>query len=187
MEMKDHIRNCLAALKPRNLTNGFTREAAVLMPVFAREKEYYFLLTQRTETVQTHKGQISFPGGMREGKEELVKTALRETHEEVGINEDKIEILGRYHDYLSITDYRVRPFVGFINKPFTTVPYIHEVAEVLEVPFRIFLDPSRLRIEQHIYTKRKGNVYYFSYGTHQIWGLTALIIKEFLETLNLHP
>ena len=161
MEMKDHIRNCLAALKPRNLTNGFTREAAVLMPVFAREKEYYFLLTQRTETVQTHKGQISFPGGMREGKEELVKTALRETHEEVGINEDKIEILGRYHDYLSITDYRVRPFVGFINKPFTTVPYIHEVAEVLEVPFRIFLDPSRLRIEQHIYTKRKGNVYYF--------------------------
>ena len=187
MKMKDLIQNRLATLKPRKLTNGFTREAAVLMPVFKREQEHYFLLTRRTETVQTHKGQISFPGGMREGKEELVKTALRETYEEVGIEESNIDILGRYHDYLSITDYRVTPFVGFIHKPFITVPHVHEVAEVLEVPFRIFLDPSRLRIEKHMHPKRKGDVYFFSYGAHQIWGLTALIIKEFLETLGLHP
>lgn len=185
MEMKDRIRNCLATLKPRNLTNGFTREAAVLMPVFEWENEYHFLLTRRTQEVQTHKGQISFPGGMREGEEGLVKTALRETFEEVGIEESRIEILGRFHDYVSITDYRVTPFAGFISEPFTTIPQIHEVAEILQVPFRIFLDPGRLRIEKSTFVDRDANVYFYSYGTHQIWGLTARIIKDFLEALNL--
>jgi 8-oxo-dGTP pyrophosphatase MutT (NUDIX family) len=183
--MKDRIRNCLAELKPRTLTDGFARQAAVLMPVFEWENECYFLLTRRTEEVQTHKGQISFPGGMREGNEDLVKTALRETFEEVGIEEDRIEILGRFHDYMSITRFRVTPFAGFINGPFTTIPQIREVAEILQVPFRIFTDPSRLRIEKNIYTNLEPNVYFYTYGSHQIWGLTARIIKEFIEALNL--
>ncbi|MBN1569700.1 MAG: CoA pyrophosphatase [Acidobacteria bacterium] len=183
--MKDRIRNCLATLKTRILMDGFTREAAVLMPVFEWEHEYYFLLTRRTEEVQTHKGQISFPGGMREGKEDLVQTALRETFEEVGIEESKIEILGRFHDYMSITGYRVTPFAGYIHGAFTTRPQIREVAEVLQVPLRIFTDPSRLRIEHRTYPGVDPQVYFYSYGTHQIWGLTARIIKDFLEALNL--
>ncbi len=182
--MKERIRDFLAGLQPRILTDGFTREAAVLMPVFLWENEYHFLLTRRTEEVQTHKGQISFPGGMREGTEELVKTSLRETFEEVGIEEDKIEILGRFHDYMSITAFRVTPFVGFIRCPFTTRPQIREVAEVLQVPLRIFTDPSRLRIEKNTHSHQEPNVYFYSYGTHQIWGLTARIIKEFLEALD---
>jgi 8-oxo-dGTP pyrophosphatase MutT (NUDIX family) len=182
--MKDRIRDCLAALTPRKLTNGFTREAAVLMPVFEWEYEYHFLLTRRTEEVQTHKGQISFPGGMRESGEELIKTALRETFEEVGIEESKIEPLGRFHDYISIHSYRVTPFAGFINGPFTTIPQIREVAEVLQVPFRIFQDPERLRVEKRIVANKEEDVYFYSYGTHQIWGLTARIIKDFMEALN---
>jgi 8-oxo-dGTP pyrophosphatase MutT (NUDIX family) len=183
--MKDRIRNFLATLKPRTLTDGFSRQAAVLMPVFEWDSEDHFLLTRRTEEVQTHKGQISFPGGMREGNEGLVKTALRETFEEVGIEENRIEILGRYHDYMSITNFRVTPFVGFIHGPFTTKPQIREVAEILQVPLRILTDPSRLRIDnsRDMYPERE--VYYYSYGTHEIWGLTALIIKNFLEELNL--
>ena len=154
------------------------------MPVFEWDSEDHFLLTRRTEEVQTHKGQISFPGGMREGNEGLVKTALRETFEEVGIEENRIEILGRYHDYMSITNFRVTPFVGFIHGPFTTKPQIREVAEILQVPIRIFTDPSRLRIEnsRDMYPERE--VYFYAYGTHEIWGLTALIIKNFLEELN---
>jgi 8-oxo-dGTP pyrophosphatase MutT (NUDIX family) len=186
MEMKEHIRNCLAALNRRRLANGFTREAAVLMPVLEWDHKYHFLLTQRTEEVQTHKGQISFPGGMREGDEDLMKTALRETFEEVGIEENSIEILGRFHDYLSITGYRVAPFAGFIKGPFTINPQVREVAEVLQVPFRIFLDPNRLRIEKRTVLRRESDVYFYSYGTYQIWGLTALIIKDFLDALNLH-
>jgi 8-oxo-dGTP pyrophosphatase MutT (NUDIX family) len=182
--MREHIRDRLAALRPRILTEGFSREAAVLMPVFEWEHEYHFLLTRRTEEVQTHKGQISFPGGMREGEEELAETALRETFEEVGIEPGQIEILGRFHDYVSITRFRVTPFAGFIHGPFTTKPHIHEVAEVLQVPFRIFRDPSRLRIEKNIYSGLEPNVYFYSYGTHQVWGLTARIIKEFFEMLG---
>ncbi len=185
--MKERIRSCLATLKPRILTEGYTRDAAVLMPVFERDNEYHFLLTRRTEEVQTHKGQISFPGGMHEDNEDLVNTALRETFEEVGIEESRIEILGRFHDYLSITQYRVTPYAGFIHGPFITMPQIREVAEVLQVPFGIFTDPARLRIEKNIYTNLEPSVYFYSYGSHQIWGLTARIIKEFIEALKLEP
>ena len=185
--MKDHIRNCLSSITPRFLTKGFIREAAVLVPVMEIEDEYHFLLTRRTETVQTHKGQISFPGGMREGEEELLHTAIRETFEEVGIPEDNIEVLGRFHDYISITEYRVTPYVAFLHGPFTIRPQVHEVAEVLQVPFETFLDPSLLRIGKTEFEQKDVNVYYYSYGAHQIWGLTARIIKEFLETLKLNP
>lgn len=184
--MKERIRNCLTALQPKQLTSGYIREAAVLMPVFEWEHEYHFLLTRRTEEVQTHKGQISFPGGMREDGEPLIQTALRETFEEVGIEQRRIEVLGRFHDYISIHNFRVVPFAGFIDGPFTTVPQVREVAEILQVPIRIFLDPDRLRVEKNT---RYGDteVYYYSYGTHQIWGLTARIIKDFLDALHLAP
>ena len=185
MEIKEHIRNCLASLKPRRLTNGFAREAAVLIPVIAWEGKHHFLLTRRTEEVQTHKGQISFPGGMREDGEPLVKTALRETFEEVGIPEDRIEILGRFHDYISITKYRVAPFAGFISQPYTLNPQASEVAEVLQVPFRIFQDSSLLRIEKRTFMDGEEDVYYYSHGAHEVWGLTARIIKDFLDALNL--
>lgn len=185
--MRERIRNRLAAIEPRRLTDGFIREAAVLIPVFEWQNECHFLLTLRTQHVQTHKGQISFPGGMREGSEDLLQTALRETFEEVGIEEDRIEILGRFHDYLSINHYRVTPFAGFIRAPFTTVPQAHEVAEVLQVPFHVFQDPERLRVEKTLFMNRPTSVYYFSYGPHQIWGLTARIIKEFFELMAADP
>jgi 8-oxo-dGTP pyrophosphatase MutT (NUDIX family) len=185
METKDLIRNCLASLKPRKHAGGFIREAAVLMPLLEWKNEYCFLLTLRTEEVQTHKGQISFPGGMREGKEDLKETALRETFEEVGIEEGRVEILGRFHDYISIHGYRVTPFAGFLREPFSIRPQVTEVAEVLKVPLSIFTDPAKLRIEKSP-VANESPVYYYSYGKHQIWGLTARIIKDFIDTMNLH-
>jgi 8-oxo-dGTP pyrophosphatase MutT (NUDIX family) len=185
MEIKEQIRNGLSILKPKKLTDGYAREAAVLMPIFKLEDEYHFLLTRRTHEVQTHKGQISFPGGMREGKEALLKTALRETYEEVGIEESRVENLGRFHDYLSITGYRVTPFAGFLSEPFATVPQVREVAEILQVPFRVFLDPSRLRIEKNWRHETETELYFYSHGNHEIWGLTARMIKDFFDTLKL--
>lgn len=184
MVMKERIRKCLSSLNHRTLTDGFVRDAAVLMPVFEQASQPHFLLTLRTDEVETHKGQISFPGGMRENKEELVDTAIRETFEEVGIASDRIEILGRFHDYLSINNVRVTPFAAFLHQPFTIKPQVREVAEVLHVPFETFLDPSRLRIEKNTNSDKERDVYYFSHGMHQIWGLTARIIKDFLDTLQ---
>jgi 8-oxo-dGTP pyrophosphatase MutT (NUDIX family) len=187
MIIKERIREGLSALKPRKLTEGFTRQAAVLMPILECEREYHFLLTLRTEEVQSHKGQISFPGGMREGEEELMDTAIRETFEEVGIESDRIEILGRFHDYVSINNFRVTTFAAFLHPPFTIKPQLAEVAEVLHVPLTTFLDPSRMRIEKTAHADQEIDVYYYSYGAHQIWGLTARIIKDFLDTLQLRP
>ena len=154
------------------------------MPIFERGGEPHFLLTRRTEEVETHKGQISFPGGMRHDDEQLEQTALRETFEEVGIESRRIEILGRFHDYISITEYRVSPFVGFIEEPFAVMPQPSEVAEVLSVPFHVFYDPDLLRVEQLNRTGKIVDVLFYSYGTHTIWGLTARIIKDFLEELR---
>lgn len=155
------------------------------MPIFEEEGKPHFLLTRRTEEVSTHKGQISFPGGMRHGIESLEETALRETCEEVGIRKDQIEVLGRFHDYLSITDWRVAPFAGHVGQPFAAVPQTSEVAEILKVPFAAFCDPSRLRVEQMYRLGRLVDVYFYSYENYEIWGLTARIIKDFLEELGL--
>jgi 8-oxo-dGTP pyrophosphatase MutT (NUDIX family) len=184
MDLRDQIRSTLADLSARAISSGYDREAAVLMPVFESNREPHFLLTLRTEEVETHKGQISFPGGMRHGDESLEVTALRETREEIGIDEASIEILGRYHDYLASTDYRVVPFVGYVRSPFRVVPQPTEVAEVLMVPFSIFLDPSRLRTEKMMRRGRLIDVYFYSYNSYQIWGLTARIIKDFLAELK---
>jgi 8-oxo-dGTP pyrophosphatase MutT (NUDIX family) len=184
MSLSERIRDRFAKLKPRNLGEGFLGEAAVLMPIFERGGEPHFLLTRRTEEVQTHKGQISFPGGMRDGDESLERTALRETFEEVGIDESRIRILGRFHDYLSSTDYRVSTFAGYLEEPLSPKPQLTEVAEVLYVPFGVFRDPSRLRIERWQRRESEIDVYFYSFGAHNIWGLTARIIKDFLEEVD---
>jgi 8-oxo-dGTP pyrophosphatase MutT (NUDIX family) len=180
----DQIRTKLASIEPRTLEIGSNREAAVLIPVFELEGEPHFLLTRRTDAVETHKGQISFPGGMRHAGESLERTALRETFEEVGIQSDQIRILGRFHDYYSSTGYLVSPFAGHIAAPFTVVPQVSEVAEVLQVPLRIFLDPERLRVERMQKLGDMVDVYFYSYSFHQIWGLTARIIHDLLEELQ---
>jgi 8-oxo-dGTP pyrophosphatase MutT (NUDIX family) len=182
-KLKERIRNELAHLRRRRLDSGFTREAAVLMPIFLREGEPHLLLTRRTKEVSTHKGQISFPGGMRQEGESLEETALRETFEEVGILQSRIEILGRFHDYVSITDCLVAPFAGYIDAGFATTPQQSEVAEVLAVPFTIFLDPSRLRMEPMLRSGETIDMYFYRYEPDQIWGLTARIIKDFFDEL----
>lgn len=182
-KLKERIRNELADLQRRRLHSGFTREAAVLMPIFLQEGEPHLLLTQRTTEVSTHKGQISFPGGMRQEGESLQETALRETFEEVGILPGRIEILGRFHDYISITNYLVAPFAGYLDAGFVINPQKSEVAEVLAVPFAIFLDPSHLRMEQMRRSGETTDVYFYRYEPHQIWGLTAHIIKDFFDEL----
>jgi 8-oxo-dGTP pyrophosphatase MutT (NUDIX family) len=183
MTLQEKILKKLAALEPREVRSGFTREAAVLMPVFELDGEPHFLLTRRTEEVETHKGQISFPGGMREQGEPLEQTAVRETFEEVGIESERIKILGRFHDYLSINEYRVVTYAGLLHAPFQVVPHPAEVAEVLQVPFRVFQDPALLRTQKMYRLGRFMNVYYYTYGVYSIWGLTARIIKDFLEEL----
>jgi 8-oxo-dGTP pyrophosphatase MutT (NUDIX family) len=174
----------MSGLSRRTLENGYTRDAAVLMLMFERNGGPCFLLTRRTENVPTHKGQISFPGGMQTAGETLEQTALRETFEEVGIDAGRIEVVGRFHDYLSVTLYRVSSFAAFIDEPFEIAPHSGEVAEVLYVPFSIFADPARLRVERRFRLGELMDIHFYSYGRHEIWGLTARIIRDFLHELG---
>jgi 8-oxo-dGTP pyrophosphatase MutT (NUDIX family) len=180
----EYVSKRLAELSPKRLAGGFERQAAVLMPFFEQNGEWRLLLTRRTDEVETHKGQISFPGGMREEGETLEQTAIRETFEEIGIAADGIKILGRFHDYRSITNVRVTPFAAVLHLPFTVTPQAHEVAEVLRVPLSLFLDPEQLSVEKDFVVEGKiAGDYSWIYGTHRIWGLTALIIHDFFEAI----
>jgi len=182
--LRARMRACLQGLEPRQLQEPYNSEAAVLMPFFERDGEPHLLLTLRTQEVETHKGQISFPGGVREGAETLEQTALRETLEEVGIRPESIDLLGRFHDYVSVTDHRVTPFAGYLEYPFAAIPHASEVAEILHVPFAVFKDPQRLRVERRTLRGREFDVYFYSFGRHVIWGLTARIIRDFLRGLT---
>jgi len=184
MDLPERILKALARLQPRRLAAGNAPEAAVLMLMFEADGEPCFLLTRRTHEVRTHKGQISFPGGMKLAGESLQQTALRETYEEVGIDADLIRVLGRFHDYRAITGHLVAPFAGLIAGRFTVTPQRSEVAEVLTVPFAIFQDPGRLRTERRVLNGIAQEIYFYRYGSHEIWGLTAHIIKDFLEALQ---
>ena len=183
--MKIKLKQILANSQKQRIIDTSRVASAVLLPLFKSQEDYHILFIKRTDTVKEHKGQISFPGGMREEKETLWDTALRETFEEVGIGNGQVEQLGRFHDYISITEYRVTPFVGFIRSPFETKRQAMEVAEILHVPFSVFLDPTKRRVEWNKHPGREPDVYFYSHENHEIWGLTARIIKDFFETLNL--
>ena len=183
-DLKRDIRRRLADSSPRVLTKNYTAEAAVLISVFQRGDEPSFLLTQRTQEVATHKGQISFPGGLRdETDSSLHETALRETEEEVGISADWVEILGQCDEYRSKTNLLVTPFVGFIKEGFTVSPNPQEVERIVEIPFHFFSQTTP-REELRQRHGRQRTLYFYKYESEVVWGLTAAIIRDLMKLLR---
>ena len=157
----------------------------MLIPLFRKGGEYYVLLTRRTETVRSHKGQISFPGGRQDEGEDLRTTALREAREEVGIQEKDVRILGELDDMCTVSsDFCISPFVGLIPHPYPFIVNRQEIAEILEVPLSALLDESKFRQEL---TERNGQPYhlcFYEHGKHVIWGATARILRQLMELLS---
>jgi 8-oxo-dGTP pyrophosphatase MutT (NUDIX family) len=157
------------------------RPAAVLMPLLRRDDGLMMLLTRRTAHLQQHAGQISFPGGRAEPEDaSLEDTALREAEEEIGLARGDVEVLGRLHDYITVTGYRVTPVVGLIHEPAPFKPDEHEVAEVFEVPLRFLLDPANHQRNSVIHEGRQRRYYAIPYLQYYIWGATAGML------MNLH-
>jgi 8-oxo-dGTP pyrophosphatase MutT (NUDIX family) len=155
------------------------------MPIFDQDGDHFVLLTQRTHTVETHKGQISFPGGIVEAHDDtLSKTALRETWEEIGLAPERITILGEFDEYLSVTDLIVTPFAARVHVPFELNPNPKEVEEVLEVPLNLFRGDSNLRIEIRRRLDRDWPVYFYNFQGREVWGLTARVIRDFLRLVD---
>ncbi len=156
--------------------------AAVLLPIYCKQVEYYILFTKRTQKVKEHKGQISFPGGAREGEEILVNTALRECAEEIGLMAEEVEILGELDDTLSITsNYIITPFVALIPWPYQFQVNREEIEELIEVPISALLDSSYQRQETEIIEGEAVISYFYNYQGRVIWGATARILKQFLD------
>ena len=150
------------------------KQAAVLVPIVAREGQVNLLFTQRTEHLAAHAGQISFPGGRVEladrGRED---TALRETEEEIGLARQHVQVLGRLADYELGTGFCITPVVGWIEAPFETRPDPYEVADIFEIPLAHFLDVARYQRHEYHFNGRHRNYVAIPYEGRYIWGATA--------------
>lgn len=150
------------------------RSAAVLIPVIAQGDELRVLFTVRTDHLHDHAGQISFPGGRSDPQDATPRdTALRECSEEVGVPPARIEVLGALSEYLTVTGYRVTPFVGLIRAPLSLTLDSFEVAEVFEVPLGFLLDPRNHQRNRVIHEGRERHYYAVPFGRRYIWGATA--------------
>lgn len=159
--------------------------AAVLVPLVARAEGMTVLLTQRTAHLKNHAGQISFPGGRSEDEDDgPIATALRESHEEIGLPAAAVDVLGRLDDYVTVTNFRVTPVVGLVAPPLTLAPDPFEVAEVFEVPLGFVLDPANH--QRHTYqVKGRTRAYWaMPYGERYIWGATAGMLVNLAEVLG---
>ena len=159
------------------------RAAAVLLLIVGRERPTV-VFTRRTAHLADHAGQISFPGGRRdEGDLTPEANALRESHEEVGLDAKSVEILGRLPDYRTVTGYTVVPIVGWIDPPLELHPDPHEVEEVFEVPLDFLLDASNHRQETAYIRGQLRRYWAMPYGDHYIWGATAGMLVTFQRVL----
>jgi 8-oxo-dGTP pyrophosphatase MutT (NUDIX family) len=178
----EEIRGRLARRPVKALDAPGLRRAGVLVPLFVREERLWIVFTRRTESVEHHRGQISFPGGGEELEDaNLWETALRESEEELGIRPGDAVALGRLSPLTTVTDFYVEPYVAAIPQPYVFRPAEAEIAEVIEVPVAALQDPAIL--EKRKLPGREEPVLFYHYGEHAIWGATARMVAQLLEAL----
>ena len=175
----------LQGFQRKKLTKLHLRKAAVLMLFYPKNGELYVLLTKRTEDVEHHKGQISFPGGSQDDADnDLVVTALRECEEEIGLPREVLRVLGTFDEYETPSGFAITPVVASAEALPPLRPHAVEVAEILEVPLSLFMDKRNERVEQRAPLGVLLDVYFYRFGEHEIWGATAAILRAFLLSLR---
>lgn len=159
--------------------------AAVLVPLIERPAGITILLTQRAVNLRDHPGQVSFPGGrLEEADDGPLGTALREAHEELGIDPAFVEVLGLLSAHPVITGFIVTPVVGILPEGIQLRPDPAEVAEAFEVPLSFFAEKQNLRRNFRQIGKFSLPVHEYRYGNYRIWGATAAIINELVFKIN---
>lgn len=183
----DFLRASLAK-RPRYVRNALQR-AAILVPLIDDEGPPRLLLTRRTETLSTHKGQVAFPGGRTEPADrDIVETALREAEEEVGLPRDRVEVLGRLDDMLTVTgDMIVTPIIGRVRQlpPLKISPY--EVARAFTIPLDDLRAPTRWTTRSWATRSGEVPVYYFEHDGELLWGLSAYVALQLLDSTEAGP
>jgi len=187
-QFKHDLKALLSQGEPKRMENNvdtFT-QASVLLPLFIKDGHYWLLLMRRANTVEYHKGEVSFPGGVVDEKDDnLESTAKRETFEEIGVREDDIEILGQLDDMTTITSrFIVHPFVGIVPFPYKFNLNRSEVDHLIEVPLQFFLDPSQPRAFSIHYKGETFETPAFIYEGIVIWGATERILENFISVIR---
>jgi len=171
----------VAAHEPRVIDDE-RHDAGVVIPVVQRPDGPYLLFTKRADDLDEHPGQMSFPGGGREPwDEDIVATALREADEEIGLDPDDADVVGRLDDIRTITEYAVTPVVARIPDR-AYVPDDREVAEIVALPLAGFLDDANYEYERRNHP-HYGDVivHYFHVDGYTVWGATGRLVVQFLE------
>ena len=164
------------------------KTAAVLALFYPLNQTPHLLLTVRARQLPTHAGQVSLPGGVIEGPEEITDAALREAFEEVGVEPAEVRIVGALSPlYIPATAFALHPVVGISDTSPELSPAAAEVERAIEVPLRELADPENLRLGTR---QRQGHAYdvpYFEVRNERVWGATSMILAELLTVLGLGP
>jgi len=163
------------------------KSSAVLLPLLVRDGELRLLLTQRTDHLNAHAGQISFPGGRVDAEDvSVIATALRETEEEVGIPSELIEVIGELPAYFTGTGYKITPIVAILSPDFTVNANPSEVAKTFEVPMQFLMNGAHHQRREYQMPDQQGRPLFYAmeYRDYFIWGATAGIIRNLYHLLR---
>ncbi|MDK1081969.1 MAG: CoA pyrophosphatase [Anaerolineae bacterium] len=158
--------------------------AAVLIPLVRFGDEWHLIFTRRADNVDTHKGQVSFPGGACEPEDKTPEeTALREADEEIGIKPKDVRLLGRITPMITVTNYRVTPVVAVLKWPYAFRVQYAEVARVFTIPLS-WLFKKENRWEFYLPGRDQGLIVYHNFDGELLWGATALMTDYFIKALG---
>jgi 8-oxo-dGTP pyrophosphatase MutT (NUDIX family) len=149
------------------------------------DEEWHLLYTRRTDTVESHKGQVSFPGGAcDEGETTPEETALREANEEIGLDPNDVKVLGRLPNLITITYFRVTPVIGVVRWPAVFRVGEHEVARIFTIPLAWLSNPTN-RWQFEMPGRARSLIAFHPYDGELLWGATARMTVDFLKVLGL--
>jgi 8-oxo-dGTP pyrophosphatase MutT (NUDIX family) len=189
----DHNEDQEARYKPRfppEIFTGFPLSASVLVPMLVKENEWHILFTRRTASLPEHSGQVAFPGGRADPEDDSPEeTALREAMEEINLSPNDVQILGRLRELRTISNYCVQPIVGKIPWPYNFKIAKEEVSRIFTIPLEWLADPNNHRIQYRDLPAPHPPIpviYFAKFDQELLWGVSAEITLNFLESLQLN-
>ncbi len=161
------------------------RPAGVLVPLELGKCGVSVILTKRASHLKHHPGQIAFPGGKQdESDADVTAAALREAHEEIGLEPGNVEVLGTLSAHETVTSFAVTPVVGIVRAPFDFRPEPGEVDEVFRVPLSHVSDPANFSVQARRWQGRLRHYYTVPFGPYYIWGATARMLRGLAEQMR---
>jgi 8-oxo-dGTP pyrophosphatase MutT (NUDIX family) len=177
----EKVARALRCRTPEIIAGNGHKPAAVLIPIQERQDDDYLVLTKRADHLRTHKGQIAFPGGRVDVADvDVIGTALREAHEEIGVDPRCVKILGRLDEFTAGYGLIVTPVVGLIPAECEFQLDPAETVAVASVPIGALMEPANFTLDDHLSPGGHAN-YHFYVNGWDVWGVTARIIAQFLE------